>query len=95
MLEVDKKDTLVGFKEKPVSVYDVSMGIYMVSKKAVDYIPKDTFYGFDHLMLDLMKDNKKPKVEKFSGYWLDIGRPDDYEVAINMFENNSAQFLKD
>jgi len=94
VLEVNPDNTLVGFQEKPVSLYDVSMGIYMVSKKAVDYIPKDTFYGFDHLMLDLMKNKEKPKVHKFNGYWLDIGRPDDYNIAISMFENNAQQFLK-
>jgi len=93
VLDVDDENTLSGFREKPVSVYDVSMGIYMVSKKAVDYIPEDTFYGFDHLMLDLMKNNEEPKVQKFNGYWLDIGRPDDYDIAINMFETNSKQFL--
>ena len=94
VLDVDDTNTLSGFREKPVSIYDVSMGIYMVSKKAVEYIPENTFYGFDHLMIDLMKNKEKPKVQKFSGYWLDIGRPDDYEVAIDMFENNSSQFLK-
>jgi GDP-D-mannose dehydratase len=26
------------------------------------------------------------------GYWLDIGRPDDYDIAVNMFENNSKFF---
>ena len=92
--DVDDTDTLTGFREKPVSIYDVSMGIYMVSKEAVQYIPENTLYGFDHLMLDLMKNGENPKVEKFVGYWLDIGRPDDYEVAIKVFENNSKQFLK-
>jgi NDP-mannose synthase len=95
VLDIDSENTLYGFREKPVSTYDVSMGIYMVSKKAVEYIPENTFYGFDHLMLDLIKHNEKPKIQKFNGYWLDIGRPDDYETAINMFENNSKQFLKD
>lgn len=94
VLDVDDADTLTGFREKPVSIYDVSMGIYMVSKEAVQYIPENTLYGFDHLMLDLMKNGENPKVEKFVGYWLDIGRPDDYEVAIKVFENNSKQFLK-
>jgi NDP-mannose synthase len=94
VLDINKSSTLTGFKEKPVSIYDVSMGIYMVSKKAVEYIPRDIFYGFDHLMLDLMKNNEEPKVHKFDGYWLDIGRPDDYDIAIDMFENNSKQFLR-
>ena len=86
VLEVDINDTLIGFKEKPVSVFDVSMGIYMVSKKAIDYIPHNTFYGFDHLMIDLIKNKENPVVRKFDGYWLDIGRPVDYIQAIEEFD---------
>jgi NDP-sugar pyrophosphorylase family protein len=29
----------------------------------------------------------------FAGYWLDIGRPDDYEQAILEFEQHRAKFL--
>lgn len=93
VLAVDSLNTLTGFREKPISIYDVSMGIYMVSKKAVEYIPTDTFYGFDHLMLDLMKNNEKPKVQKFDGYWLDIGRPDDYAQAIEEFDSMKEKFI--
>ncbi|MCT7601885.1 sugar phosphate nucleotidyltransferase [Aliarcobacter butzleri] len=95
VLELDNQNTLVGFKEKPIQKYDVSMGIYMVSKRAVEYIPENTFYGFDHLMVDLMNDNQEPKVKRFDGYWLDIGRPDDYEIAINIFEKEKERFLKE
>jgi NDP-mannose synthase len=94
VLELDSQNTLIGFKEKPIQKYDVSMGIYMVSKKAVEYIPENTFYGFDHLMIDLMKDKKEPKVKRFNGYWLDIGRPDDYEQAIDEFDKLKDKFLK-
>ena len=94
ILELNTENTLIGFKEKPIQKYDVSMGIYMVSKKAVEYIPENTFYGFDHLMLDLMKDKKEPKVKRFNGYWLDIGRPDDYEQATEEFEKLRDKFLK-
>lgn len=94
VLDVDDKNTLSGFREKPVSIYDVSMGIYMVSKNAVNYIPENTFYGFDHLMLDLMKHKEEPKVKKFDGYWLDIGRPDDYAQAIDEFESMKERFIK-
>lgn len=94
VLDVDIANTLTGFREKPISIYDVSMGIYMVSKKAVEYIPEDTFYGFDHLMLDLMKNKEMPKVQKFDGYWLDIGRPDDYAQAIEEFDSMKEKFIK-
>lgn len=94
VLKLDKRDTLIGFKEKPVITYDVSMGMYMVSKEVISYIPENTFYGFDHLMLDLIKKKKEIKIQKFNGYWLDIGRPDDYEQAIEEFDKLKKIFLK-
>lgn len=94
VLKIDNNNTLIGFEEKPIQKHDVSMGIYMVSKKVLDYIPQDTFYGFDHLMVDLIKDNQNPKIRIFNGYWLDIGRPDDYRQAIDEFEKLKYRFLK-
>jgi NDP-sugar pyrophosphorylase family protein len=94
VLEVDKSGKLYNFREKPVSKFVVSMGIYVASKAILDIIPTDTFYGFDHLMLDLIKINKPASVKEHTGYWLDIGRPDDYQLAIDNFEKDSTQFLK-
>jgi NDP-sugar pyrophosphorylase family protein len=34
-------------------------------------------------------------VHTYEGYWLDIGRPDDYEIAIDEFERNRELFLKE
>ena len=47
----------------------------------IDYIPYNEPYGFDQLMLDLIADNNPAKVFRHNGYWLDIGRPDDYTKA--------------
>ena len=93
VLETNKDDVLIGFKEKPVSQYEVSMGIYMVSKKVLKYIPTNKAYGFDDLMLDLIASETKPLINKYKGYWLDIGRPDDYEIAIEEFEKKKNLFL--
>lgn len=95
VLEVDNNKKLVDFKEKPVTKFEVSMGIYMLNKSILKYIPQNEAYGFDHLMLDLIKDNNNANVKKFGGYWLDIGRPDDYMVAIDEFTKNKSLFLKD
>jgi NDP-mannose synthase len=81
VLEVDDHKSLTGFKEKPVVKYDVSMGIYVASKKILDYIPYNQTYGFDQLMLDLIADNNPATVLRHKGYWLDIGRPEDYSKA--------------
>lgn len=78
---------LTGFVEKPVNSYQVSMGVYMANHKILDYIPENQFYGFDHLMLDLIKVQLPATVRIHDGYWLDIGRPDDYEKACEDIEN--------
>lgn len=86
VLESNEDDKLISFSEKPVLHYKVSMGVYMLNKKCLDVIPDDTFYGFDNLMLDLMEQRTPATVKVFGGYWLDIGRPEDYEKACVDFE---------
>jgi NDP-mannose synthase len=81
VLEIGQNRKLTGFKEKPVVEYDVSMGIYIANKKILDYIPYNNAYGFDDLMLDLIADNNPAHIVRHNGYWLDIGRPDDYAKA--------------
>ena len=83
VLEVDEKNYLSNFKEKPTYDLTVSMGIYVASKEILKYIPEGVPYGFDHLMLDLMKAGTPAYVHLHKGYWLDIGRPDDYMQAID------------
>lgn len=95
VLEVNHENILIGFREKPVTKYDVSMGVYMANKEILDYIPEKKSYGLDNLMLDLIKDKKGVSVKRFEGYWLDIGRPDDYLQAIEQFENLKEHFLKE
>ena len=83
VLHKNEKSELIQFEEKPINEYLVSMGIYMMNKNNLQYIPNNTFFGFDHLMNVLIERNILPFIYEFDGYWLDIGRPDDYEKAIN------------
>ncbi|MDB5807746.1 MAG: nucleoside-diphosphate-sugar pyrophosphorylase [Betaproteobacteria bacterium] len=92
VLDTDAQAKLTGFREKPRHTYEVSMGIYMVSRRALDWIPADTAFGFDHLMHALIGANVLADVRRYSGYWLDIGRPDDYARAIEEFEKDPARF---
>ena len=92
VLEKDNNDNLKSFIEKPKKNFLVSMGIYMLKKSTINLIPP-TFYGFDSLMINLLKLNKDVKVKQFDGYWLDIGRPDDYMQAIEDFEIKKEELL--
>ena len=93
VLETNTAHTLTGFLEKPVTRYEVSMGIYMVSRGVLPFIVPNTVYGFDNLMRDLLAAQKSVQVERCKGYWLDIGRPDDYAQAIEEFKTLRGRFL--
>jgi len=86
VLESNKNNRLINFKEKPKNDYLVSMGIYMLNKEIVDLIPNNTFFGFDDLMYLLIKNENFPFLYNYDGYWLDIGRPSDYEKAMNEYK---------
>jgi NDP-sugar pyrophosphorylase family protein len=93
VLDMDANNHLSGFREKPSAEYLVSMGVYMANRRIMDFIPEGKRYGFDNLMLDLLAAGKPAAVRNFSGYWLDIGRPDDYMQAIEEFEQMKPRFL--
>lgn len=91
VLRYDAQGFLKEFQEKPVYDFDVSMGIYCLNRSVVETLPVGTFYGFDHLMRDSISQNLSVRVYPFSGYWLDIGRPDDYEQADQNFDELLAR----
>ena len=93
VLETDGAGRLTNFREKPRSRYEVSMGVYMLSARVLSYIPPERQYGFDNLMLDLIAAGETIAVRRFGGYWLDIGRPDDYARAIDEFGAMRDRFL--
>jgi NDP-mannose synthase len=93
VLEIDSSHRLTGFSEKPQTEYLVSMGVYAVNRRILQFVPPDSRYGFDDLMNDLLRKNEPVAVEPYEGYWLDIGRPDDYMRAVEEFEQRRQQFL--
>ena len=84
---------LSAFDEKPSVEYLVSMGVYVVSRRVLEIVPADTKFGFDDLMREMLRTGRPVHVEQHDGYWLDIGRPDDYMQAIDEFEVRKQQFL--
>lgn len=88
-------DRIVSFTEKPSLSYRVSMGVYALSRSTLAPYPKGISFGFDELVLDLIKRDRQPSAYEFDGYWLDIGRPDDYDEANRSFERLRAMLLPD
>jgi NDP-mannose synthase len=85
VLQCDDAGRLTGFQEKPKLNFDVSMGIYCINRSVVASLPRGKRYGFDNLMLDRLAKSEPINIVPFGGYWLDIGRPEDYQYADENF----------
>lgn len=86
VLKYDDQGRLTEFQEKPTYDFDVSMGVYCLNRSVIEALPKGKPYGFDNLMVDGLAHNHAINIRPFNGYWLDIGRPDDYENANENYE---------
>lgn len=81
-----KDGILKKFEEKPKINLDVSMGIYCINRSLVDHLKKNKTFGFDQAVLKILKEKRyNINVLKHKGFWLDIGRVEDYDQANNSY----------
>jgi NDP-mannose synthase len=94
VIESDEEGNFKGFIEKPTYHYEVSMGVNIVSKRAIEMIDSGTYLDMPDFILNVHKKGGKIALYRESCYWLDIGRLDDYALAQDEFEKNESHFLK-
>lgn len=80
IFELDGRN-IHGVKEKPTYNYYINAGIYLIKKHLLDLIPDDTFYNATDFMERLIREKKKVIRFPITGYWIDIGKPEDYKRA--------------
>lgn len=95
VLQFDESYQLTGYIEKPKYDFHVSMGIYVFEPLALGYIPDNAYFDFPDLVLALIEAGRKVVGYPFSGYWQDLGRPEEYEQAVLDFERMRAEILKE
>lgn len=93
VLEADASGRVVAFKEKPTYHFHVSMGVYVMSRRLLEIVPDGRPFGFDHLMYACVAERRRAFVYPHRGYWLDIGRPDDYVEACEKIEELLTRLL--
>jgi len=81
VLEVNEYSEVKSLKEKPRYTYYSNAGIYIMKKSILNMIPNDTFFDITELMDKLLEMNLKLITYPINGYWLDIGKPDDFKKA--------------
>jgi len=93
VIQLDGDNLIKDYLEKPTYHYNVSMGVYVFDRRVLRYIPADTYFDFPSLVRRLLDNGEAVAGYPYDGYWLDIGRPDDYERAVQDFESMRSTFL--
>jgi len=71
------------------------MGIYAYDHRALSYIRHGERLDFPDLVLRLLAEGERVAVHPSDAIWLDIGRTEDYQEAVQVFETNARDFLGD
>ena len=92
VIETDD-DFIVGYREKPSLIYDVSMGIYVYEKAALAYMP-DGPCQFPDLVKLLVDAGQPVAAYRSSADWFDIGTLPEYERALTYIDQHPAAFAR-
>ena len=94
VVETAADGQITEYREKPSLDYLVSMGIYVFSPGVREYIPRSQKFDFPDLVQRLLANRQKVLAYETDAYWMDIGRPDDYQKANEEFPGMEKLFLK-
>lgn len=92
VMEFDAQNRITNYLEKPSSTYHVSMGIYVYEARVLKHIQPGQYVDFPDLVLRLIKEGEKVSAYTTDCLWLDIGRPDDYARAQEIFSEKREAF---
>jgi NDP-sugar pyrophosphorylase family protein len=79
---------VAAFTEKPELPAIVSMGVYALEPDVLDFIPPGPF-DIPDLVLALLDAGAPVGAYLFDGFWLDIGRPEDFQNAVELFAHDA------
>lgn len=81
VLETDSEQRVRSLKEKPRYTYFSNAGIYLMKKELLSLIPRNTFFDITDLMDKILEIDRKLVTFPINGYWLDIGKHEDFKKA--------------
>jgi NDP-sugar pyrophosphorylase family protein len=89
---IESRDGLItGYIEKPSLRYDVSMGIYVYERRALDYLPEGPCQ-FPDLVRRLLAADEPVAAYSSDAEWFDIGTFPEYERAVRHIEEHPEAF---
>lgn len=95
VVDFETEGVVTGFREKPRIEYHCSMGINLYSPRALRAITRGEPLDFPDLALRLIAQGEPVLAYRTDCYWMDIGRRDDYDRAIEEFSSMRSRLLPD
>lgn len=95
VIQLSDSHQVTGYIEKPTYEFQVSMGIYVFEPRVLKFIEPEKYLDFPDLVLRLLAAGELVTAYPFDGYWQDLGRPDDYEQAVQEFDTIRERILGD
>ena len=93
VIDIDNAGWVKDYIEKPTYKYAVSTGVYIFEPEVLEFITPNQHLDLPELVMRLKSQGNSVNVYRFDGYWLDIGRHDDYEMAVQEFLAHRDEFL--
>jgi NDP-sugar pyrophosphorylase family protein len=81
------------FLEKPTHAACVNMGIYMMDPEIIKFIPNEQFFDIPDLFQALLSGGKEIRHYLNNEFWMDIGRPADYQLAEERYNTIKNRLL--
>lgn len=81
---------IMAFEEKPELASTVSMGVYLLEPRALEYIPEGEYFDLPDLVAALLDHDERVGAYTYDGLWFDIGSHDDYQRAVVAWEEHHA-----
>lgn len=78
---------VVDYLEKPTYHFECSAGIYVMHRRALQYIARKRPFDLPDLFKALISAGEDVETYPIEGFWLDIGTPEDYQQANERFAN--------
>ena len=82
VVDTDDNANITEWTEKPAIENQVSMGIYILEPEVLEFIPENEPFDLPDLIRTLIENGKIVKGYLYDGFWLDLGKPEDYDRAM-------------
>jgi NDP-mannose synthase len=95
VLHTDDAGRIHAYEEKPVHHYLVSMGAYVIEPEVLGFMEKGQYCDFPDFVRCVLQAGRTVMSYRGTAFWLDIGRVDDYELAVERFAELRPLLLPD